>query len=157
MKSSLLLTTALLLATSFSMPSTAQTIDAPVSTRHQVAQQPTATPTPGAVRVLYEYFGAIAAGDYQTAYNLHTPEYRAQVPYDQFVQMYQGNIGSISIQSVEPLPTYNKNHREFRLELNVSYIKPFPIGNGRVPEFFVLVPPANAEGEWLIDGMAPGP
>jgi Domain of unknown function (DUF4829) len=157
MKSSLLLSTALLVATSLYMPSPAAAIDAPNSTMQELAQQPTPTPAPGAVRVLYDYFQAIAAGNYQTAYNLHTPEYRAQVPYDQFVQMYQGHIGSISIQSVEPLPTSGKNRKEFRLEFNVSYIKPFPVGNGRVPEFFVLVPPADAESEWLIDGMAPGP
>jgi hypothetical protein len=157
MKRSLLATTALLLITSFAAPLQAQTVTQ-AGESWEVAQQRTLSRNNSAVRVLYDYFDAIASRNYQLAYNLHSPEFRAQVSYDEFVQMYQNHIGSIRIQSVEPLPSYsNPNHQEFRLEFNASYLKPYPAGNGRFPEFFVLVPAGNAEGEWLIDGMAPGP
>jgi hypothetical protein len=105
---------------------------------------------------LYRYFNAIAAGDYQAAYELHTPQYQAAVPYEDFVRMYQEYIGSIRIRSVEALPGSSSDRREFRLQLSISYLKPFPVGNGTFPELFVLTFPANGEGEWLIDGMAPG-
>lgn len=158
MKRSLLVTTALLLTTSFVAPLNAQTADTGLSGEREVAQQPASNSSANAARVLYAYFQAIADQNYQAAYNLHSPEYRAQVPYDVFVQMYQDHIQSISIQSVEPLPHFsNPNHQEFRVEFNVSYIKPFPAGNGRIPEFFVLVPQADDQAPWLIDGMAPGP
>lgn len=158
MKRSLLATTALLLITSFTAPLQAQTVNTQPSQSWEVAQQRTLSRNNSAVRVLYDYFDAIASRNYELAYNLHSPEFRAQVSYDEFVQLYQNHIDSIRIQSVEPLPSFsNRNHQEFRLEFNASYLKPYPAGNGRFPEFFVLVPADNSEGEWLIDGMAPGP
>lgn len=156
MKRSLLTTTALILIASLAVPLTAQTVNAQFS-NSQVEQQTASNTRSSAVGVLYRYFNAIATGNYQIAYDLLTPEYRAAIPYEEFVRMYQDHIGSISIRSVEALSNgSSRDRREFRLQFNVSYIKPFPLGNGRVPELFVLTSPTNSEGEWLIDGMAPG-
>ncbi|GET36587.1 hypothetical protein [Microseira wollei] len=156
MKRSLLTTTTLLLIASFAIPLPSQTAIAQPSQK-QVQQQTASNIRSGAVGVLYRYFNAIATGNYQVAYDLLTPQYQAAVPYEEFVRMYQDYIGSISIRSVEPLPNFpGGDRREYRLQFNVSYIKPFPVGNGTVPELFVLTAPTNSEGEWLIDGMAPG-
>lgn len=163
MKRSLLTTTTLVLIASFAAVYPLQSVNAEPSQR--VEQQTASNTRSDAVGVLYRYFNAIAAGDYEAAYNLLTPQYRAAVPYQAFVQMYQDHIGSISILAVEPLsnvssgnsPTTTQSARqEFMLQFNVSYIKPFPAGNGRVPELFVLTPSTNGDSEWLIDGMAPG-
>lgn len=156
MKRELNATTTLLLIATLAVPLTAQTVNAQTS-QSQVKQQTASNSRSDAVEVLYRYFNAIANGDYQMAYDLLTPEYRAAVSYEEFVRMYQDNIASIGIRSVEALPNASsRDRREFRLQFNVSYIKPFPLGNGRVPELFVLTSPANGEGKWLIDGMAPG-
>ncbi|HAZ49139.1 MAG TPA: hypothetical protein DDW76_12470 [Cyanobacteria bacterium UBA11369] len=156
MKRSLLTTTTLLVIASFAVPLPSQTAIAQPSQK-QVQQRTAANTRSGAVGVLYRYFNAIATGNYQVAYDLHTPQYRAAVPYEEFVRMYQEYIGSISIRSVEPLSNGStRDRREYRVQLNVSYIKPFPAGNGSFPELFVLTSPTNGEGEWLIDGMAPG-
>ena len=156
MKRSLLTTTTLLVIASFAVPLPSQTAIAQPSQK-QVQQRTAANTRSGAVGVLYRYFNAIAAGDYQVAYDLLTPQYQAAVPYEEFVRMYQEYIASIRIRSVEALPNVSGgDRREYRLQFNVSYIKPFPLGNGRVPELFVLTSRANGEGEWLIDGMAPG-
>ncbi len=155
MKRSLLTTTTLLLIASFAAPIPSQTAIAQPSPKQ--VQRTASNTRSEAVRVLYRYFNAIATGNYQVAYELLTPQYRAAIPYEEFVRMYQENIGSISIRSVEALPNVaGGDRREYRLQFNVSYIKPFPLGNGTVPELFVLTNPANGEGEWLIDGMAPG-
>lgn len=156
MKRSLLTTTTLLLIASFAAQLPLQRAIAQPSPTE--LQQRTASNTSSdAVGVLYRYFNAIATGNYQVAYDLLTPQYRAAVSYEEFVRMYQDYIGSISIRSVEPLSNgSSRDRREFRLQFNVSYIKPFPLGNGTVPELFVLTSPSNGEGEWLIDGMAPG-
>ncbi|MFB2976578.1 hypothetical protein [Microseira sp. BLCC-F43] len=156
MKPSLLTTTTLLLIASFAIQLPSQTAIAQPSQK-QVQQQTASNTRSGAVGVLYRYFNAIATGNYQVAYDLLTPQYQAAVPYEEFVRMYQDYIGSIRIRSVEPLSNVpGGDRKEFRLQFNVSYIKPFPVGNGRVPELFVLTAPTNGEGEWLIDGMAPG-
>ena len=155
MKRSLLTTTTLLLIASFAVALPSQTAIAQASQKQ--VQQTASNTRSGAVGVLYRYFNAIAAGDYQVAYDLLTPQYQAAVPYQEFVRMYQEYIASIRIRSVEALPNVSGgDRREYRLQFNVSYIKPFPLGNGRVPELFVLTSRANGEGEWLIDGMAPG-
>lgn len=156
MKRSLLATIIPLLIASLAVPLTTQTVNAQLN-NSQVEQRTASNTRSGAVGVLYRYFNAIAAGDYQAAYDLHTPQYQAAVPYEDFVRMYQDYIGSIRLRSVEALPNGSSgDRREFRLQLNISYIKPFPLGNGTFPELFVLTSPANGEGEWLIDGMAPG-
>lgn len=155
MKRSLLTTTTLLLIASLAVPLTAQSVKAQQSPS-QMQQRTASNTRSGAVGVLYRYVNAIAAGDYQTAYELHTPQYQAAVPYDDFVRMYQDHIGSIRISSIEALPNVSsRDRREFRLQLNISYIKPFPVGDGRFPELFVVTSPGNGESEWLIDGMAP--
>jgi hypothetical protein len=155
MKSLLLTPTVAFLFTSYLVGFSPNAIAQPPAI--EVAQRTAAASRAGAVRVLYDYVGAIASGDYQTAYNLHTPQYQAQVSYDRFVQMHRDSIRSIRIQSVEALPPIPGGaSQEFRLNFSVSYLQAFPSPNGKFPELFVLVPASDSNGRWLIDGMAPG-
>lgn len=166
MKRAIIITATLLLAASFVTPLKAQTlgsqnegntVDGQV-VEPEAAQLPTQSNLGDASQVLYEYVQAIASRNYQAAYNLHSPGYRAQVPYEKFVQMYQDSVGTVNISSVELLPAFsNDYHKEFRVQIDATYIQNFPTANGRLPEFFILIPSANGASQWVIDGMAPGP
>lgn len=165
MKQAIIVTVTLILATSFVTPLNAQTVgrknDGTTIDREavkQAAQLTNSTNREDARTVLYEYIQAIASRNYQAAYNLHSSEYRAQVPYEKFVQMYQDSVSAASISSVELLPAFSNDYRqEFRVQIDATYIRNFPTANGRLPEFFILVPSSNGERHWVIDGMAPGP
>lgn len=162
MKRSLLTIAAVFVTASFAAPIQAQTANAQNNVDYTSADAETLAAKPllinlmGADRVLYDYVQAITTRNYSAAYNLHSSRYQAQVPYEEFVRMYENSISTASINSVELLSNFsNDSHKEFRLQLDVTYLKTLPAGNGRFPEFFILVAADN--GQWRIDGMAPGP
>ena len=155
MKRAILAIATLLLTTSIIAPVQAQTVETQSS--REIAAGLTLAP---AESVLQKYFQAIALRNYQEAYNLLSPRYRAQISYQQFVKMYRDYIiKGVSIKSVQLMPEFSTNNgHKFAVEYSASYIQPvFSANDQQLPQFYTLVAPNSSIGQWLIDGIGTAP
>lgn len=155
MKRAILAIATLLLTSSIIAPVQAQTVETQ-SSREIAAGLTLAR----AESVLQKYFLAIALRNYQEAYNLLSPRYRAQISYQQFVKMYRDYIiKGVSIKPVQLMPEFSTNNaHKFAVEYSASYIQPvFSANDQQLPQFYTLVTPNSSIGQWLIDGIGTAP
>lgn len=113
---------------------------------------------PADEQLLYDYFQAIDEGRYRDAFDMRTMSLQQEADYDEFVASYRDYVSSVQVASVEKLPNFSTPEREeFQVELDATYIKPYPAGSGQIPGFYVLVPDPNQNGAWLIESDGTGP
>jgi len=109
-------------------------------------------------QLLYDYFEAIDEGRYRDAFEMRTMSLQPDADYDAFAASYSDYVKSVRVVSVKRLPEFSSMGREeFQVELDATYVKPYPAGSGQIPTFFILVPHPDREGAWLIESEGTGP
>ena len=76
--------------------------------------------------------------------------YRSNTGYEEFASYYSDCVSSVKVVSVKKLREFSTaDTEEFQVTLAATYIKEYPAGSGRIPEFYLLVPNPNEAGPWL--------
>lgn len=107
---------------------------------------------------LRNYYAAIANRRYADAYAMLSDRYQSQVPSPQFIRQYRDYIVNLSVQSVQLLSTLSTNNQLlYHVSFDVAYLRPYPSSDGRLQEYYRLVPDPDQPGNWLIDSMETAP
>lgn len=113
---------------------------------------------PAEEQLLYDYFEAVDEGRYRDAFDMRTMSLQPDADFEEFAASYRDYVKGVRVVSVKRLPEFSSPGREeFQVELDATYIKPYPAGSGQIPPFFILVPHPDREGAWLIDSEGTGP
>jgi len=109
--------------------------------------------------VIYDYYNAINAKNYQDAYNLTSDAFKSHYKsFSEFEASYRDYVSSVSVVSLTRLDQFSTNQRiEYQAVYDAKYIKPYPAGSGKLPPINVVVPDTVNANHWVIDEIGTGP
>ncbi|MDD5748677.1 MAG: hypothetical protein PHP64_06500 [Actinomycetota bacterium] len=123
---------------------------------------PPASRVPADQQVIYDFYSAINASDYQRAYSLCSKDFRSKPwnQFDKFQAEYSNYIRAIRVVDITTKDVPPKMNTATRHGFWVSFdevmVKRYPGGSGFTPGLHDVVPDPAKPGQWLLNGINTG-